>query len=124
LTKSDCTSMLSDMATNRRQLVGEIARLQKAIASLGPLRPGSLYSRYNVCGRPGCRCGRAKNPVKHGPYHYLSYTFQGKSHTEFVSEKDLPKVQEQVRNYSKLRELLERLVACNIAVARLPKEPQ
>jgi hypothetical protein len=116
--------MLSDMKKSRGQLERQIARVQGEIASLGPLRPGTLYSRPNVCGRPGCRCGRAKNPVKHGPYHYLSYTFQGKSHTEFVSEKDLPKVQEQVRNYSKLRELLERLVACNIAVARLPKEPQ
>jgi hypothetical protein len=115
--------MLSDMPTTPRQLQREIASLQKAIASLGPLRPGTLYSRYNVCGRPGCRCGRAKNPVKHGPYHYLSYTFQGKSHTEFVSERDLAKVQEQVGNYRTLRELVERLVECNIALARLRKEP-
>ena len=115
--------MLSDMETNRRQLVREIASLQKAIATLGPLRPGSLYSRYNVCGRPGCRCGRATNPVKHGPYHYLSYTFQGKSHTEFVSEEDLPRVREQVTNYRKLREWVQRLVECNIALARLDKEP-
>lgn len=114
--------MLSDMEHKRRELAREIGRLQKALASLGRLRPGSLYSRYNVCGRPGCRCGRAENPVKHGPYHYLSYTLRGKSHTEFVSEKDLAKVEEQVRNYATLRELVQRLVECNLALARLEKE--
>jgi len=114
--------MLSAMENSSRELEDEIASIQKALASLGPLRPGSLYSRYNVCGRPGCRCGRAKNPVKHGPYHYLSYTFQGKSHTEFVSAKDLAKVEEQIRTYKALRELVERLVECNIALARLRKE--
>ena len=114
--------MLSVMENTRRELEHEIAGIQKALASLGPLRPGSLYSRYNVCGRPGCRCGRAENPVKHGPYHYLSYTFQGKSHTEFVSAKDLAKVQEQTRTYNTLRALVGRLVECNIALARLRKE--
>lgn len=114
--------MLSDMKMSSRRLRGEIARLQREIAALGPLRPGTLYSRPNVCGRPGCRCGRATNPVRHGPYHYLSYTFQGKSYTEFVSAKDLAKVKEQVRTYKRLRRLVERLVACNIELARLAKE--
>ena len=110
------------METTRRQLDREITRLQKAIAALGPLRPGTLYARLNVCGRPGCRCGRAVDPVKHGPYHYLSYTFQGKSHTEFVSEKDLAEARQQVGNYRRLRELVERLVACSLERARLAKE--
>ena len=34
-----------------------------------------------MCGKPECRCVRRKDPIKHGPYHYLSYTFEGKSHT-------------------------------------------
>ena len=114
--------MLSDMEMERERLQGEIASLQRAIAALGPLRPGTLYSRGNVCGRPGCRCGRASHPVKHGPYHYLSYTFQGKSHTEFVPEKALAEVQAQVRNYKELRRLVERLVACNITLARLARK--
>ena len=114
--------MLSDMDANTRKLEAEIAMLQRGIAELGPLRPGSLYSRLNVCGKPGCRCGRPVNPVKHGPYHYLSYTFKGKSHTEFVSERDVPKVAEAVRAYKEFRRLADRLVECNIALARLRKE--
>jgi hypothetical protein len=114
--------MLSDMNASRRKLQAEITRTQREIAALGPLRPGNLYSRHNVCGKPGCRCCRPDNPVKHGPYHYLSYTFKGKSHTEFVSKRDLPKVTEQVRTYAEFRRLAERLVECNIALARFGKE--
>lgn len=114
--------MLSDMKTTRKKLHGEIARIQREMAALGPLRPGNLYSRHSVCGKPGCRCCRAEGPVPHGPYHYLSYTFKGKSHTEFVSKRDLAEVRQQVCTYKKLRRLLERLVECNIELARLPKE--
>ena len=55
-----------------------IARIKREIIELGHLRPGTLYSRYSVCGKPGCRCARKRKPLKHGPYHYLSYTFAGK----------------------------------------------
>ena len=122
MTMSDCIDMLSDMNASRRKLEGEIAKVQREIAALGPLRPGTLYSRLNVCGKPGCRCCRPDNPVKHGPYHYLSYTFKGKSHTEFVSKRDLAEVTEQVRTYTTLRRLVARLVECNIELARLRKE--
>ena len=110
------------MAAGRKRLETEIKRVQKEIAALGPLRPGSLYEHYSVCGKPWCRCARKKDPVKHGPYHYLSYTFQGKSHTEFVSRKHLPTVREQVRNYQRLMRLVKELVNYNIQLARWNKE--
>jgi hypothetical protein len=112
--------MLSDMT--KKDLQAKIKGLQREIASLGPLRPGSLYKRGNVCGRPGCKCGREKDPVKHGPYHYVSYTFRGKSHTEFVSQRKLEAVKEQIRNHKRLMELIDMLVEYNIRLARLPEK--
>jgi hypothetical protein len=112
--------MLSVM--NRQGLQRQIERIKGEIAGLGPLRPGSLYTRHSVCGKPGCRCARAKDPVKHGPYHYLSYTFQGKSHTEFVRQGQLARVQREIRTYGKLMELVGRLVTCHIELARWPEE--
>ena len=53
LTGSDCNGTLSDMDANTRKLEAEIARVQRGIAELGTLRPGTLYSRLNVCGKPG-----------------------------------------------------------------------
>lgn len=108
--------MLSDM--NAHKLEENIKRLKQEISKLGPLRPGTLYQRYSVCGKPGCRCTREKDPIRHGPYHYLSYTFEGKSYTEFVRAKDLRGVKMQIRNYNRLMKLINILVSYSIRLAR------
>ena len=112
--------MLSDM--NKQELQRTIKQIQREIGRLGRLRPGTVYSRLNVCGRPGCKCGRKQDAVKHGPYHYLSYTFKGRSHTEFVRKGMLPEVEAQVRNYARLMELVESLVEANIELSRLERQ--
>jgi len=106
----------------REPLRKKIREIQAEIARLGPLRPGTVYAGYSVCGKPGCRCGRAKDPVKHGPYHYVSYTFGGKSFTEFVAKKDVAKVRREVATYERLMGLVKALVACHLQRARMEKE--
>ena len=111
--------MLSDM--NVLKLERTIEKIKKDIASLGSLRPGTLYERHSVCGKPGCRCSRVKKPIKHGPYYYLSYTFKGKSYTEFVPREHVKAVKEEIRNYNKLMKLVNRFIECSIKLARLKK---
>ena len=108
--------MLSDM--NVLKLERTIEKIKKDIAALGPLRPGTLYERHSVCGKPGCRCSRAKKPIKHGPYHYLSYTFNGKSYTEFVPREQVKAIKEEIHNYNELMRLVKRLIECSIKLAR------
>lgn len=111
--------MLSVM--QHKKLQKKIENTKKELFNLGPIRPGTIYSRYSVCGKPNCRCARKKNPVKHGPYHYLSYTFKGRSHTEFVPADYLKEVKKEVRNYNKLMKLIKSLVDDSIKLARLQK---
>lgn len=107
----------------RRHALGKrINKIKEEIVALGPMRPGTMYERLNVCGRPGCKCGRENNPEKHGPYHYLSYTFQGRSHTEFVRAADVRKTKDAIKNYSRLMALVEELVETSIKLARLEKK--
>src|SRR5216683_2690299 len=80
-----------------------IAQIKTELAQLGPVRPGHLSQQYNVCGTPGCRC-KAAPPEKHGPYYQISYTWQGKSSSQFVRRENLTAVQQQLRNYERLRE--------------------
>lgn len=112
--------MLSGMDIT--ELTQEIERVKARIAGLGPLRPGTIYQRLNVCGRPGCKCGRKDNPIKHGPYHYLSYTLHGKSHTEFIRQGTLEEVGEQVRSYQTLMALVDALVNANLERCKLRKK--
>jgi len=104
-----------------KSLQKRIDQIKREIAELGPLRPGTLYRGYSVCGKPTCRCTRKKKPVKHGPYHYLSYTFEGRSHTEFVPAKQLQLVIRQVNNYGRLMRLVKMLVRSSIRLSRLRK---
>lgn len=111
--------MLSDM--KEKSLQRKIDRIKGEILSLGPLRPGTLYERRSVCGKPGCRCTRAQRPIQHGPYHYLSYTFGGKSHTEFVRAEEVAAVREAIGSYRRLMKLVKALVDCSIKLAGLRK---
>ena len=99
-------------------LYNEIKRIKIRIFDVGEMMPGSISERYTVCGKKGCRCKDKENPQKHGPYYHLSYTFDGKSCTEFVSEEALPMIKTQIRNYKKFRELSMELVRKEIELSK------
>jgi hypothetical protein len=105
---------------NRRQpsLETGIEKLKQEIARLGDLRPGKLSQQYNVCGKADCRC-KADPPQKHGPYYQLSFTRNGKSSTQFVRKEDLAVVRQQLRNYQRLRKLVDRWIALGMELSRL-----
>jgi hypothetical protein len=101
----------------------QIERIKRDLALLGELRPGSLSTQYNVCGSPGCRC-KADPPKKHGPYFQISYTRKGKSSSRFVRKEDLPGVRRQLKNYQRMKTLVERWVdlAIELSTLRLTKD--
>lgn len=87
----------------------QIAMIKRELLELGDLRIGSLSRQYNVCSTPGCRC-KASPPQKHGPYYQLSFTRKGKSGTNNLRKDSLPTVRRQLRNYAKLRKLVDRWI--------------
>ena len=101
-----------------REIDARIAAIKHALAALGPLHPGSLSRQYNVCGHPTCRC-KADPAHRHGPYYQLSYAHQRKSTSTFVREPDLAAVEQQLRNYERLRTLVDEWVELSIERARL-----
>ena len=99
-----------------------IERLKQEIVRLGDLRPGKLSQQYNVCGKADCRC-KADPPQKHGPYYQLSFTRNGKSSTQFVRKEDLAVVRQQLKNYRRLRELIDRWITLGMELSRLKLQP-
>lgn len=104
--------------TEPRALEAKIATIKAALAALGDLRPGTLSQQYNVCGTPGCRC-KASPPQKHGPYSQVSFTWQGKSQSQFVRRADVPVVRTQLRNYQRLRTLVDTWISAGLELSRL-----
>ena len=118
------TNRIFVMDTRREAtLQRQIEKLKRDLAALGDLRPGSLSTQYNVCGSPGCRC-KATPAVKHGPYYQVSYTRKGKSSSKFVKKEDLPTVRKQLKNYERMKLLMERWIdlATELSTLRLIKE--
>jgi len=83
------------------------------------MRPGTLSKQYNVCGKPGCRCKDSRKPRKHGPYYQLSYTYMGKSKTEFVKKEALVETRKQILNYSRFKKLTLEWVGLALRMAQL-----
>jgi len=104
-----------------RILESQITKIKGDLDHLGDLRPGSLSEQYNVCGTPGCRC-KATPPEKHGPYYQLSYTRKGKSTTRFIRKPNLATVKRQLRNYARLRSLVDRWIDLAIDLSDLQLE--
>lgn len=109
---------------NRRQpsLEARIETVKRAIVRLGDLRPGKLSQQYNICGKADCRC-KGDPPQKHGPYYQLSFTRSGKSSTQFVRKQDLAVVRQQLRNYQRLRKLIDRWITLGMELSRLRLQP-
>ena len=108
------------MSTQGRptQLAARIEKLKHELLTLGDLRPGTLSAQYNVCGKAGCAC-KADPPRKHGPYYQVSFTWQGRSRTQFVRPEHLVAMRQQLRNYERLRELVEAWIAAGLELSAL-----
>ncbi len=104
-----------------QSLEARIHKIKQQITALGDLRPGNLTQQYNVCGKPDCRC-KATPPIKHGPYYQVSFTWKGKSKSQFVRRQDLPVVRKQLRNYRRLRQLLDRWLVLAMELSRRRRE--
>jgi hypothetical protein len=109
------------MAKRIPTLEAQIETLKQDLASLGDLRPGSLSQQYNVCGNPKCRC-KDDPPRKHGPYYQLSFTRKGRSRTKFIKKPHVPMVEEHLKNYTRLRTLIDQWIGLSTELCQLKME--
>ena len=106
-----------------RALETQIATIKQQLLSLGDLRPGSLSRQYNVCGNPTCRC-KESPPRKHGPYYQLSFTRKGRSSTAFVKKPHVARVRKHLKNYARLRTLIDRWIELSTELCKLKTEQE
>lgn len=109
-------------ASKIEALKNRISEIKEELLNLNELRPGSLGEQYNVCGSPGCRCKDKKNPQKHGPYYQLSYTWNGKSTSEFIRKNDVEATRGYMGDYQKFMTLKDAWIECSIHLAKLRKQ--
>ena len=85
----------------------EIEGIKDQIAEIDIVRPGSLTRQY-------------KDPKnKKGAYYQISYTHRMRSKTQYVRSGSLEQVRREIRDYNKLKRLIERWVALGIEYSAL-----
>ena len=92
----------------RLETIGrEIERIKAQLGQIGVVRPGSLTRQY-------------KDPQRQtGAYYQVSYTHRMKSRTAYVRAIFVKEVGQQIRDYNKLKQLIERWVALGIEHSQL-----
>ena len=109
------------MNSRAEVLQRQVERIKQELLKLGDLRPGSLSEQFNVCGTPACKCKRSP-PQKHGPYYQVSYTRKGKSGTKFVRRRQVATVKRQLRNYARMRQMVDRWIEAATELSELRLE--
>ncbi len=100
------------------QLKKRIEKIRKELDGLGLILPGGISTQWYTCRKKGCRCMDAENPIKHGPYHQLSYRIAGKSSTMIVKGEDLKRARKSIENHRRFKELNKELVKAHVALVR------
>jgi hypothetical protein len=91
-----------------------LRRRQSLVSQLADLEPlvlrGSLIERYKRCGHAGCKCQPTRG---HGPKYYLSISQAGgRPEMDYVPEEQARQVADYLKNFQKVRQLLEKI--CNL----------
>lgn len=102
-----------------KKMETEISLIQKQLAEIGPMHPGSISMQYQQCGNPTCKCMRKDEPQRHGPYAKLSFTRRGRRICKFVRADCVDQVQHRLAVYKQFKKLTDRWVALSIEIAKL-----
>src|SRR5579883_1306213 len=93
-------------AKSLQTLDRRIQKIQAQLAQLGPMRPGTLSRQY-------------RRPQQQGAYYQLSYTYQMKSHTEYVPKNQAALVRKEIAVYQRYKKLTAQWIDLALQRSRL-----
>jgi hypothetical protein len=93
--------------------LAERETLLRELGTLSLLLQGSLFERYSICSRPGCKCHSGE---RHGPRHYLVINENGQQRQKYVPKAFVGVAKEGLSQHSRLREIVDRITHLNLAL--------
>lgn len=89
------------------------------MSQVGDLRRGSIAENYRRCGKGNCACREPKHPG-HGPQYLLMTKVGGRSQARNLRPgPELQKIQQEVTNHQRFRELVQKVVEVNERICEL-----
>jgi len=90
-----------------RTIEKNIRMLKRRLVDIGNMRPGTLSVQY-------------RNPAqKKLPFNQISYTYKGKSRSEYVRAENLDTVRREIHAYKRFKSLLDQLLELSIQASRI-----
>jgi hypothetical protein len=102
------TASIAVLQRRRRKLLGEAASLWLLIC-------GSSFGRFSTCSRPQCACHKGQ---RHGPRTYVVVTEQKVQKQHYVPKEQVKAVQEGIRQYRRLLEIVLEVTRINLELMR------
>jgi len=108
----------------RRRVLARLDEQRRLVESLLELReqlPGSLFTRYGLCGKPSCACRQGD---RHGPYYVLSTRSGGRGGFAYLESSQVREARSLVSRFRTFRRGLARLRRLNEDLVKLLKRYQ
>jgi hypothetical protein len=84
-----------------------IRTLKQRLVSLGDMRPGTLSVQF-------------RNPAERKiPFNQISYTYKGRSRSEYVRPENLYAVRREIEVYKRFKSILSQLIDLSIRASRI-----
>ena len=99
--------MIQRVMKKQQRIEAKIEKTKAAITGLGRMRPGSLSHQARARGQHYCQ---------------LSFSHNGKGHTEYVRPDHVAQVERELRNYRSFRELMQEWIGQEIELSKLNRK--
>jgi hypothetical protein len=101
------------MASNKlKKIRKKIGLLKQKLVSIGDMRPGTLTVQYR------------KPAEKEIPFNQISYTYKGKSRSEYVRPENLGSIKEEIEAYKLFKSTINQIIELSIQASKLKSLPE
>lgn len=95
------------MSTQLKRTEDQIKRIKQEVLDVGPMRPGSITKQYRL------------PKQKKRPFYQISYTHQGRSHSEYVRPENLNALRQETRVFRRFRRLINKWITLALKASKL-----
>lgn len=99
---------IAELCARRHELLLELSTLSTVVH-------GSVFERHSECSRPNCSCHDGQ---RHGPRTYLAVGSDTGQRQHYVPVSQVGAAREAVRQYDRLRRIVDRITRINLELLR------
>ena len=94
-----------------QNLLSERDNLLTELSSLPCIVRASIFEKYDVCSRPGCKCHTGE---KHGPHACFKASVAGRQFQKYIPKGKMRQAEEAVSQYRRAQQIIDSITAINL----------